>query len=444
MRNLLRWSAVSTATLLVLAACTPAGSGSPSAGESVAESAAASQDAAAICAADEFGCVEVPAGEPIHIVYWGVILGPDGSLGVDSQRGVEIAIDDRGGKLLDRDIQLTAEDAGCTPETGAVAAQKLATDTTIAGLIGPNCTDEVLGGIQAINDAGLTTVSPSATRAGLTVPDRLTDNPSLAAFLRTAHSDYYQGRMVAEYLYTEQGARTLATIHDGSGYAEALVGVTEDHFKELGGTVVGHEAISKTQEDVSGALTPIGTAKPDALYFPVFIEGAGHIAAQAKDTPGLENTLLMSSDGTFSADFVKAAGAAALGQFISSPDTSKFTDAYQDFLAKHQAKYGEAPLSIFHAHAYDAAQMVFAAIEAVAVTDADGTIWIPRKAYRDALYATKDLQGLTGTHTCTPDGDCGALILAVYQVTAREVGPPVVWPPEAPIWAPDPSFYTTP
>jgi branched-chain amino acid transport system substrate-binding protein len=88
--------------------------------------------------------------------------------------------------------------------------------------------------------------------------------------------------------------------------------------------------------------------------------------------------------------------------------------------------------------------MVFAAIENVAVTDAEGTTWIPRKAYRDALYATKDFQGLTGTHTCTASGDCGALILAVYQVTAREVGPPVVWPPEKPIWAPDPSFYTSP
>jgi len=441
MRKFLRWSAVLTAMLLIVAACTPAGSGSPSEAASEAESAAASLDPAAVCAADEFGCVEIPAGEPIHLVYWGVILGADGSLGVDSQRGVEIAIDDIGGKLLDREINLTAEDAGCTPETGAIAAQKLAADPTIAGLIGPNCTDEVLGGVQAINDAGMTTVSPSATRAGLTVPDRLDENPSLAAFLRTAHSDYYQGRMVAEYLYNEQGAKTLATIHDGSGYAEALVGVTEEHFKELGGEVVGHEAITKTQEDMSGALTPIGAAAPDALYFPVFIAGAGHIASQAKDTPGLEDTLLMSSDGTFSKDFVEAAGAAAEGQLISSPDTSKFTAAYQDFLEKHQEKYGEAPLSIFHAHAYDAAQMVFAAIEAVALTDADDTIWIPRKAYRDALYATSGLAGLTGDHTCTPNGDCGALILAVYQVTAREVGPPAVWPPEAPIWAPDPSFY---
>jgi branched-chain amino acid transport system substrate-binding protein len=441
MLNLLRWSAVLTAMLLVLAACTPAGSASPSAGGSAAGSAAASADAAAICAADAFGCVEIPTGEPIHFVFWGVLSGADSTLGEDSKRGVEIAIDDNGGKVLGHDIELTTEDGLCTPEGGATAAQKIAADTTIAGLIGPNCTDEVLGGIKTLTDAGMTTVSSSATRAGLTVPDR---GPELAGFLRTAHSDYFQGRMVAEYLYNEKGAKTLATVHDGSGYAEALAKVARDHFVELGGTIIpdGDQAIAKTDTDMSGVLTPIAAGKPDALFFPVFIAGAGYLTDQAKDTPGLEDTILMSADGTFSPDYITAAGPAALGQLISSPDTSKFAASYQDFLAKHLAKYGEQPLSIFHAHAYDATLMVFAALEKVAVTGADGTIFIPRTAYREALYATKDLQGLTGTHTCTPQGDCGALILAVYEVTAREVGPPVVWPPVAPIWAPDPSFYT--
>jgi branched-chain amino acid transport system substrate-binding protein len=441
MLNLLRWSAVLTAMLLVLAACTPAGSASPSAGGSAAGSAAASADAAAICAADAFGCVEIPTGEPIHFVFWGVLSGADSTLGEDSKRGVEIAIDDNGGKVLGHDIELTTEDGLCTPEGGATAAQKIAADTTIAGLIGPNCTDEVLGGIKTLTDAGMTTVSSSATRAGLTVPDR---GPELAGFLRTAHSDYFQGRMVAEYLYNEKGAKTLATVHDGSGYAEALAKVARDHFVELGGTIIpdGDQAIAKTDTDMSGVLTPIAAGKPDALFFPVFIAGAGYLTDQAKDTPGLEDTILMSADGTFSPDYITAAGPAALGQLISSPDTSKFAASYQDFLAKHLANYVEKPLSIFHAHAYDATLMVFAALEKVAVTGADGTIFIPRTAYREALYATKDLQGLTGTHTCTPQGDCGALILAVYEVTAREVGPPVVWPPVAPIWAPDPSFYT--
>jgi ABC-type branched-chain amino acid transport systems, periplasmic component len=249
MHKYLRWSATISVMLLVLAACSTGASPSGS----TAASASSGQDAAAICAADAFGCVEIPAGEPIHFVFWGVLSGADSTLGEDSKRGVEIAIDDQGGKLLGHDIQLTTEDGLCTPEGGATAAQKLAADTTIAGLIGPNCTDEVLGGIKTLTDAGMTTVSSSATRAGLTVPDR---GPELAGFLRTAHSDYFQGRMVAEYLYNEKGAKTLATVHDGSGYAEALAKVARDHFVELGGTIIanGDQAISKTDTDMSVSL----------------------------------------------------------------------------------------------------------------------------------------------------------------------------------------------
>jgi len=104
---------------------------------------------------DPLGVVTIPAGEPINIGFWGVLSGPDSSLGTDSQHGVELAIDDRGGTLLDRPIQLSSEDGLCTPEGGATAGQKLAADTTIVGLVGPSCSDEVVGGIAALTAAGM-------------------------------------------------------------------------------------------------------------------------------------------------------------------------------------------------------------------------------------------------------------------------------------------------
>jgi branched-chain amino acid transport system substrate-binding protein len=95
-----------------------------------------------------------------------------------------------------------------------------------------------------------------------------------------------------------------------------------------------------------------------------------------------------------------------VGLYWSSPDFSAFGSGYQDFLKKHAAKYGGAPLAPFHAHAYDAATMIFAGIEQVAQKGADGSLLIGRKALRDALFATKDFSGLTGNLTCSPTGDC--------------------------------------
>ena len=118
--------------------------------------------------------------------------------------------------------------------------------------------------------------------------------------------------------------------------------------------------------------------------------------------------------------------------YLSSPNFSAFQDAYADFLTKHEAKYGEAPLSAFHAHAYDGANILFKAIEAVAVDNGDGSLSIPKGALRAAVFSTKDHAGLTGTLSCSPTGDCGAPLIAVYEITARETGGQ--WPPEAPVW----------
>jgi len=405
-----RFSGIAIALALAAAACTGGGGTTPP--------------------PDPLGVATIAPGDPIHVAFWGVLSGADATLGEDAKRGVEIAIDDRGGKLLDHTIKLTAEDAGCNPEGGAAAAQKLAADKTIVGLVGSTCSDETVGGIKTLTDAGLVTISPSNTRPALTAPDR---GPEYAGYLRTAHSDAIQGRVAAEFVYNELKLRKAATIHDGSAYAEALQQVFADAFKELGGEIVAQEAVSKGQTDMKPVLTTIAAKGPEIIYYPIFVAEGGFITAQSREVPGLEKVVLMGADGMFSPDFVKAAGAAAKGMYLSSPDFTAFGGDYAGFLAKYKAKYGD-PISIFHAHAYDAANMLFAAIEKVAVKAPDGTIYVPRKALRDALYATKDFPGVTGTLTCNPYGDCSAPVIAVYQITDREVGGQ--WPPEKPIWRP--------
>jgi branched-chain amino acid transport system substrate-binding protein len=352
-----------------------------------------------------------------------VLSGADGSLGEDSKRGVEIAIDDKGGKILDHDILLTTEDAGCTPEGGATAAAKLATDTSLVGLIGSSCSDETVGGIATLTNAGLTTISPSNTRPVLSDPNR---GPDYAGYLRTAHSDAFQGKAVAEFAYNVLGARRAATLHDGSSYAQALQQVFADNFVALGGEVVAQEAVAKDATDMKPVLTTIAAAQPDFFYYPVFVAVGGYVTAQVRDVAGLETVPIAGSDGIFTADLLKGAGPNVEGMYLSSPDFSAFTGDYAGFIAKHEAKYGGSTLSTFHAHAYDAANILFAAIEKVAVVGSDGTITIGRQALRDAIYATKDFKGITGTLSCSPSGDCGAPVIAVYQVVNAD---PASWNP---------------
>ena len=379
---------------------------------------------------DPIGCVAIKKGQPIHIAYWMVVAGPDASLGIDTRRGVELAIADKGGKIMGYPIKLSGQDSACNAEGGQAAATKIASDPTVVAAIGSNCSSEARPGAPILWKAGIATVSPSNTAPYLTDPKR---GKEYDGYLRTAHNDKVQGAVAAQFAIKKLGVKTAATIHDGSVYAEQLQAVFAEEFKKLGGTITAQEAVSPTDTDMRPVLTKIATGKPEFIYYPIFIAAAGHITRQAKEVAGLEKTYLMSADGSFSPDFYKAAGEAAVGMFHSSPDFSAFAGGYKDFLAKHQKKYGEKPIAPFHAHAYDAAMMIFNAIEKTAVKDGD-TLYICRQKLRDALYATKGMKGLTGNISCNEYGDCADPRIAVYQQTADNIKKLVN--PEVPYWKP--------
>jgi branched-chain amino acid transport system substrate-binding protein len=380
---------------------------------------------------DKIGVVRIKPGEPIHIACWLAVAGSEASLGIDSKRGVEIAIEDKGSKLLGFSIKLTVEDTGCNPEGGQAAATKIAADPTIIAAIGSTCSSEARPGAPILWKAGIVTVSPSNTAPELTSPKR---GAEYAGYLRTAHNDKVQGAVAAEFAYKKLVVKRAGTIHDGSPYSEQLQAVFAATFKRLGGTITSQEAIAPADTDMRPVLTKIATGKPEFIYYPVFIAAGGHITRQAKEVAGLEKVYLMGADGMFSPDFYKAAGEAAISMFHSSPDFSAFAGGYRSFLEKHQKRYGEKPLSVFHAHAYDAAMIIFAAIEKVAKKAPDGTLYIGRQALRDALYGTKGFKGLTGTLTCDAYGDCADPRIAVYQTTGDNVKKLVM--PDKPFWKP--------
>lgn len=198
-------------------------------------------------------------------------------------------------------------------------------------------------------------------------------------------------------------------------------------FARLGGTITGQKMVEPSDRDMRTVLTAIAAGQPELIYLPIFISAGSEIARQTKRTAGLEQAKLMGGDGMFGPDFLRAAGEAAVGMYFTSLDLSveALGPAYADFLAKYHQKYG-APVSAFHGHAYDATIMIFAALEKVAQKDSAGNTSIGRQALRDALYATQDFKGVTGTLTCNQYGDCADTKMGVYQVVSAD---PASWNP---------------
>jgi branched-chain amino acid transport system substrate-binding protein len=363
------------------------------------------------CATVEFGCVEVGPDAPINIGLAQVISGADASLGQDQVTGAQLAVDNLDGSLdatdgtlLDHPVELTVEDEGCTAEGGQAAATALAADTSIVAVIGTSCSSAALGVADTIlSEKGILLFSGSNTNPALTAEG--THQPFYA---RTAHNDRIQGAIVAEFVLGEDvGAQSAATVADESPYTQGLVAAFEQNFEAGGGTLTGSEQVNSEDTDFQAPLRSLAEGDPDVLYFPIFVSACTLIIRQAQEI--MPDATLVVSDGCLSSDTLKNAGAAADGTFASSPDISVFQDDpfYRDeFVPAYRELAGTAPLAVFHAHTFDATNILLDAIEAVAIENDDGSLSIPRQALRDEVFSTSGYDGVTGTITCTPLGDC--------------------------------------
>ncbi|MEW5986396.1 MAG: ABC transporter substrate-binding protein [Chloroflexota bacterium] len=363
---------------------------------------------------DELGCVTVEPGAPVRLAYLLVTSGDNADLGLDTRRGIEIAIDDRP-LLRGHPITLIGEDSGCHAETAAAAAARLVTDETIVAVIGPSCSSEAAEAVPLLSQAGLTLVSPSTTRPLVTGLDR--------GYLRLANDYTRQSQAAAIFAYQELGLRQVATLYPNDLYADALQQAFADTFVNLGGTITTQATLYETG-DLESALANVAQGRPDALYLPVSVTedatltGADLVLA-VRASRELAGVALIGSETLANSDLLAVAGDAAEGFYVTQPQLIA-GPAYESFLGKYQQKYGEAPRGLWHAHAYDAAQLIFAAMEKVAVMEADGTLHIGRQALRTALWGTRGVEGLTGRLHCDASGACGDATISLAQVQASQ------------------------
>jgi ABC-type branched-subunit amino acid transport system substrate-binding protein len=166
---------------------------------------------------DDISCITIGPDDPLHIAYALVTEGENASLGIDSRNGVEIAIDDSLGKILDHDIQFDGENEGCTPEGGTAAGTALAADPSIVAVIGTSCSGAAQTAMPLLSAAGMTMVSPSNTRYDLTEAGNPNNHPG---YLRTSINDKLQGAAAAQFAHDSLGITTAATIiENGNSYS---------------------------------------------------------------------------------------------------------------------------------------------------------------------------------------------------------------------------------
>ena len=276
---------------------------------------------------------------------------------------------------------------------------------TIVGLIGSACSDETVGGIETLterrpDDHLAVEHAPGADR-------RRSRAATYAGYLRTAHSDAFQGKAVAEFVFNELGLTKAATIHDGSalrrgapaGLRRRVQGARR-HDHRPGGRLQGPDR----HEHGPDARSP--RPRPSSSTSRSSSPRAASSRRRSATSRASRTSVLIGSDGLFSADFVKAAGPGAEGMYLSSPNFSAFQAGYADFLEQAtRPSSATTRSSAFHAHAYDATNIaVRRASRRSPSRTPTAPLTSPQGRLRDAIFATKDFPGVTGTLSLQPDG----------------------------------------
>ena len=360
---------------------------------------------------DSIGCVSVGNQQPIRIAALLTLSGPDSPYGVDALRGVEIAAAAQG-QISGHPIEIVKVDDLCTEEGGEQGARQIAADPSIVGVIGATCSSGSIPASRILGEAGMVMISPSSTAASLTAPDAYQPG-----FFRTIYNDRAQGKAVAQFVYRVLGLRTMSTIDDKTAYSTELTEAACEDFEKLGGDCLGRMHIDSGQDVYPQMfwLTKLGT---EAIYLPVYTTDGVNITRTAAQL-GLGHALI-SSDGLISRDFVTQTSDVTQGMYFSGPAP---VAELESFTSQYRARFGEDPNASYHLQGYDAAMLLFSAIEKASGGASSGDLTIPRQGIRDAILGVKDAAGLSGPITCSQFGDCAEPNIEIFQIQKLEYTP---------------------
>ena len=362
---------------------------------------------------DSLGTVTVAQGDAIQIRSLNSITGDAAYLGIPSQRAVELAIADFGAIHGFRVDLGSGLDELCSSDGGQAAAQTIAADQSVVGVIGTSCSAAATAAAPLITNAGMTMISPANTSPLLT--SDLAGNPGpnhSSGYYRTSNNGLYVGEAVARFAYEGLKTSTAAVIHDGDPYSQSIAQAFADVYEELGGSITAFSAINKEDTDMVPILTEIATRSPQALFFPIFQPAGDFIADQARSVSGLESTTLLTDSALLVDGFMSLPQSE--GVYISGPDTRFGAEPNQstgktpsEVLSDYEHAFGEGPTSPFWGQAYDATTLLLEAVDSASEV-ITGELVVDRVAIRDWLDNVRGYQGITGTLNCDAFGDCGA------------------------------------
>jgi branched-chain amino acid transport system substrate-binding protein len=333
----------------------------------------------------------------LTLAFFGPQTGPAAGLGEPIINGAQLAIDQYN---QDAECEVAYEqiDSQGSPDQAPSLATEAAGNEAIIGIVGPAFSGESAAAGPIFAEAGLPTVSPSAT------------NPALAengwdTFHRVLGNDATQGPAAARYIQDTLGAQTVFVMDDASEYGAGLAEIVQE---DLGDLVVDTDTIQVGQTDFSASVTKVRSSDADTVFFGGYYAEAALIARQLRSS-GFEGNFVV-ADGVKDPGYIEGAGKAAEDTIITCPCIPADDPAVAEFAAAYEQEFGGAP-GTYAAEAYDAANIFLDGI-------AEG---IDNREDMLAFVNDYDADGVTKQLAFDEAGEPSDVAVYAYKVEGGEI-----------------------
>ncbi|WP_306216222.1 branched-chain amino acid ABC transporter substrate-binding protein [Actinoplanes sp. RD1] len=327
------------------------------------------------------------------LAYFGALTGSSANLGVNIEQGFELAINQYNEKKGSDCITVAKFDSQGEPAVAPGVARQLVADKKILGIVGPPFSGESEAADPIFEEAGIPTISPSATRVSLAANGWKT-------FHRAVANDDSQGPAAAAYIKDTLKAAKVFVADDQSAYGAGLADIVK---KTLGSAVVNSdktEADGK-QTDFSAVVQKVVSSGATVMFYGGYYQNAGLIRKQLT-AAGWKGTLV-GGDGMKDAGLAKAAGnAAAVGTIVTCP-CSPPEKAGGTFVTDYKAKWG-VDAGTYSDVAFDAANIYLQGIDAGNTT----------AEKMNTFLSTVNYQGIANTYKFTETGELDPSLIKVW------------------------------
>ena len=321
----------------------------------------------AVLAVAMAGLPAMAAEPPVKLGFIAAQSGPLGVLGAEQKRGLDLALEQLGGKLGGREVKVYGADSRATPGVAVQEVAKLIDKDDVDVITGATASNEIMAIVKPVAAAGLTLVG---TNGG---PSPLAGKDCNPAYFSMAFQNDQWSEGMGRYM-NEHGIKKGYFI--GMDYQAGWdhVGGAERTFE---GEKLAKVFTPQSQLDFSAELAQIRAANPDGVF--AFYPGGAAIAFVKQYAQSGLKVPLFSNAGLIDTLFLSSFGEDSLGVVVTS-HYNPYVDnaANKRFVEAFRAKHGREPSS-YAASQYDAVMLLDKAVAALPAGKVD------RKALRAAI-----------------------------------------------------------